>query len=205
MTFDDVSAVLVTRGDVDLEPIIETLPFGELVIWDNATRPVDYGVFGRYVAIAETTRPLVYFQDDDCLVSCHEQLLEAWEPGYVVGNAFDDKERLKRYEGTTLLGWGSLFEADLPWQTFTEYARHHPMEELWMGWSIDRLDHDIWDLAGLGAEIVFPMLTPSRTITHGVTWLDEDGPVMERENRMWKQRDFYRALDWWMDRARSIK
>ena len=200
MTFDDISAVLVTRGDVDMLPIIETLPYGEIIIWDNSKRPVDYGVFGRYVAIAETTRPLVYFQDDDCLVSCHESLLEAWEPGYVVGNAFDDAERLHRYEGTTLLGWGSLFEADLPWQTFTEYARHYPMEQLWSHWEPVGTGH-----RGLGAEIVFPMLAPSKTITHGVTWLDEDGPVLERENRMWKQPGFYDATRWWMDRARSIQ
>lgn len=200
MTFDDISAVLVTRGDVDLEPIIETLPYGEVVIWDNSKRPVDYGVFGRYVAIAETTRPLVYFQDDDCLVSCHADLLAAWEPGYVVGNAFDDAERLKRYEGTTLLGWGSLFEADLPWQTFTEYARSWPMEELWHGAPGPGGSRH----RGLGAEIVFPMVTPSKTITHGVTWLDEDGPVLERENRMWKQPGFYEATRWWLERARLL-
>lgn len=193
MTFDDVSAVLVTRGDVDLGPIIETLPYGELVIWDNSKRPYDAGVFGRYVAIGETTRPLVYFQDDDCLVSCHDALLAAWEPGHVVGNAFDDAERLKRYEGTTLLGWGALFDADLPWQAFTYYARFHPMEELWQAHA-----------PGLGAEIVFPMLTPSKTITHGVTWLDEDGPVLERPNRMWKQPTFYEDTRWWMNRARSL-
>ena len=193
MTFDDVSAVLVTRGDVDLAPIIETLPYGEVVIWDNSTRPEDLGVYGRYVAISETTKPLIYFQDDDCLVSCHDELLAAWEPGYVVGNAFDDAERLKRYEGTTLLGWGSLFEAALPWQAFAKYGLHHRVEELWT-----------YNPPGLGAEIVFPMLTPSKTITHGVEWLDQDGPVLERENRMWKQPTFYEDTRWWMKRARAL-
>jgi hypothetical protein len=194
VTFDDVSAVLVTRGDVDLDPIIETLPYGETVIWDNSQRPVDYGVFGRYVAIAETSRPLVYFQDDDCLVSCHDALMAAWEPGYVVGNAFDDAVRLAKYEGTTLLGWGAVFEADLPWQTFTEYGRHFSIEELWT-----------LEPRGLGAEIVFPMLAPSKTITHGVTWLEEDdGPVLERTNRMWKQPTFYADVQWWMNRARKL-
>jgi hypothetical protein len=193
VTFDDVSAVLVTRGDVRLDPIIEALPYREIIVWDNSTRPVDYGVFGRYVAIAEATRPLIYFQDDDCIVNCHEALLEAWEPGYVVGNAFDDAERLKRYEGTTLLGWGALFEAELPWLAFIEYARHHPFHQLW-------LDHT----RGLGAEIVFPMLTPSKTITHGVEWLYEGSPVLERSNRMWKQPEFYEDTRWWMDRAREL-
>jgi hypothetical protein len=193
MTFDDVTAVLVTRGDVEMTPILDSLPFAETVVWDNSIRTVDYGVFGRYIAIAEATRPLIYFADDDCIVTCHEELLAAWEPGYVVGNAFDDPERLKKYEGTTLLGWGSLFEADLPWKAFLEYGRHFPISQLWD-------DHT----KGLGAEIVFPMLTPSKTITHGVTWLDDGGPVFERSNRMWKHPTFYQDLRFWMERARSL-
>ncbi len=198
MTFDDITAVLVTRGDVDLEPIIETLPYGAIVIWDNSQRPVDYGVFGRYVALSEVRTPLVYFQDDDCLVSCHDALLAAWESGYDVGNAFDDKERLARYAGTTLLGWGALFDVDLPWRAFLRFAREWPLEELWQ-------TGEFRGQGGLGAEIVFPMLTPNKTITHGVEWLDEGGPVLERSNRMWKQPGFYEATRWWMDRARSLK
>lgn len=199
MTFDDITAVLVTRGDVNMDPIIASLPYGQTVIWDNSKRPVDYGVFGRYVAISEATRPLIYFQDDDCIVTCHEELLAAWEPGYVVGNAFDDSERLNRYAGTTLLGWGSLFDADLPWKAFERYARRYPMEQLWIDWDPVGVGH-----RGLGAEIVFPMLTPNKTITHGVEWLEEDGPVLERSNRMWKQLGFYEATRWWMERARSL-
>jgi hypothetical protein len=193
MTFDDVSAVLVTRGDVDMKPIIDSLPYSECIVWNNKERPYDAGVFGRYVAIAETTCPLVYFQDDDCIVRCHEELLAAWQPGYVVGNAFDDAERLKRYEGTTLLGWGAIFQRSLPWTAFAKYGCRYPLEELWLGRA-----------TGLGAEIVFPMLTLSKTIAHGVEWLDEDGPVLERPNRMWKQPTFYEDTRWWMDRARTL-
>lgn len=190
MTFDDVSAILVTRGDVDMKPIIDSLPYGEIIVWDNSQRPVDYKVFGRYVAIGEATRQIIYFQDDDCIVSCHEELMAAYEPGYVVGNAFDDAERLKRYEETTLLGWGAIFDWKLPLQAFWKYARHYPLDAEFMK---------------LGCELVFPMLTPNKTITHGVEWLDQDGPVLERPNRMWKQPGFYDETRFWMERGRELK
>ncbi len=189
---DAVTAVLVTRGDVDLAPIIATFPFEyDVVIWDNSTRPYNAGVFGRYVALAEVARPVVYFQDDDCLVYCHEALLAAYEPGIVVGNAFDDPVRLAKYHDTTLLGWGCLFDKELPWRAFREYARFYPLD---------------WDfMTGLGAEITFPMLTPSKTITEGVEWLDDGGPVLERPNRMWKQPGFYPRLDAALERAREVR
>jgi hypothetical protein len=187
-----VSAVLVTRGDVDMQPIIDSLPYGQVIVWDNSKRPVDYGVFGRYVAIHEATQPVIYFQDDDCIVHCHDELMAAYEPGVVVGNAFDDPHRLKRYEGTTLLGWGALFDWSLPFLAFAHYARYWPFD---------------WEfMTSLGAEIVFPMVSKTKTITHGVEWLvEEDGPVLERENRMWKQPDFYEETEWWMVRARHLK
>jgi hypothetical protein len=186
-----VTPVLVTRGDVPLDQILATLPYAPAVIWDNSTRPYDAGVFGRYLALAEVTTPVAFVQDDDCIVRCHDELLAAYEPGMVVGNAFDDPVRLAKYHDTTLLGWGALFDTDLPWAAFRAYARFHPFD---------------WEfMTGLGAEVTFPMLTPSRTITHGVEWLDEDGPVLERPNRMWKAPGFYERLDAALGRAREVR
>ena len=47
-----VSAVLVTRGNVDMTAIVESLPFDDVVVWDNSIRN-DLGIYGRYAAIAE--------------------------------------------------------------------------------------------------------------------------------------------------------
>lgn len=192
MTFDDVAAVLVTRGDVDMQPILDSLPYGEVIIWDNSKRSVDYKVFGRYVGIFESTKPVIYFQDDDCIVSCHEELLEAYEPGVVVGNAFNDKRRLAIYHDTTLLGWGSIFDRDLPRDAFIKYLKYYPID---------------WEFkTGLGAEIVFPMLSKTKTILHGVEWLEEDGlQIQHRDNRMWKAPNFYRDVDFWLARAREVR
>jgi hypothetical protein len=197
MTFDDVSAVLVTRGDVDMQAIIDSLPYGETVVWDNSTRPVNYGVFGRYMAIFEATKSVIYFQDDDCLVTCHEELLAAYEPGVVTGNAFDDPGRLHRYEGTTLLGWGSIFDREMPLSAFLKYGLHFPVHELW--------EENGNPHRGLGAEIIFPVLSRNKTITHGIQWLDQEGPVLERENRMWKQPGFYEATEFWLARGRRMR
>jgi hypothetical protein len=189
---EDVCACLVTRGDVDMEPILDTLPYGDFVIWDNSKNEIDWKVYGRYLAINETAKPVIYFQDDDCLITCHDALMEAYEPGVVVGNMLnDDPGRLARYHDTTLLGWGSLFDRILPFAAFTKYARFYPTD---------------WEFkTTLGAEIVFPMLSPTKTIIEGVEWLDQDGPVLERSNRMWKQPDFYKQLDFWMARAREVR
>jgi hypothetical protein len=188
----DVCAVLVTRGDVDLQPILETLPYGDLVVWDNSQRSKDWKVYGRYLGIAETSKPIIFFQDDDCIVRCHAALLDAYEPGLVVGNMLNhDPARLAIYHDTTLLGWGAIFDRDLPFEAFAKYERFYPRD---------------WDFCThLGAEIVFPMLSRTRTIIEGIEWLDQDGPVLERSNRMWKQPDFYDDVNFWLARAREVR
>ncbi len=189
---EKVCAVLVTRGDVDLAPILETLPYGEVVIYDNSRRSFDWKVYGRYVAIAETQKPVIYFQDDDCLVTCHEALLEVYEPDVVVGNMLDHHQpRLATYHDTTLLGWGALFDRGLPFKAFEQYGRFYPTDSEFK--------------TGVGAETVFPMLSQTKTIIEGIEWLDQDGRVFQRPNRMWKQEGFYAERDFWLERAREVR
>ncbi len=187
----DVTAVLTTRGDVNLQPIIDTLPYGEVLVWDKTKRPHDYGVFSRYVALSEVRTPLVYFQDDDCLCRSHDLLLEAWEPGHVVGNARPDATRLARFHDTTLLGWGAIFDVELPSIAFAKYSLHYPIDDRFRSF---------------GAEVVFPMLTPSKTVVREIDLLVEDGlDVAMRDNRMWRQHDFYPELEFWLERAREVR
>lgn len=85
----NVSAIIVTRGNVDVRPILDSLPpEWEKVVWDNGggscslyegrgDRMVlgmknvvnDKSVYGRYAAIEYATNELIYVQDDDCIVS----------------------------------------------------------------------------------------------------------------------------------------
>lgn len=85
-----VTACLVTRGDVDLQPIIDSLPNDwQIVIWDNGDRMVtrsdgftevchDLSVFGRYAAIEYATNDLIYVADDDVIVSDPQEIVEVW-------------------------------------------------------------------------------------------------------------------------------
>lgn len=195
----DVCAVLVTRGDVDLRPIMETLPYPELVVWDNSKREHDRGLFGRYLGILETKAPVIYFQDDDCLVRNHDELLKFYAPGRVVGNFRNDKARHRYYLDTTLLGWGSLFDRNLPFLGWFEYARHYP------------LDNDFF--GSIAHEFVWPVLAPHTMkllvdIKEGgdVEWLRQDGEdVFGRGNRMSQQPGFYDEIAEALARARMVR
>ena len=123
----DVAAVLVTRGDVDLTRIIESLPYGEVVVWDNSKRPQNLIVYGRYAGIADTKAPFIYVQDDDCLIRCHNELMRHAERGAIVANM--PRERWDHYRHSTLVGWGALFERDLPLRAFDRYKKSPAYDE----------------------------------------------------------------------------
>ena len=131
-----VSAVIVTRGDVDLSPILEALPQEwERLVWDNGARELrfllpghwrgrfwnagikDLAVYGRYAALEHVQTELVYVQDDDCIVSDPEALVAAWEPGHVVCN-MPPEFRHAFYEEHALVGFGAVFERGLPQRAF---------------------------------------------------------------------------------------
>jgi len=110
---EQVSAVIVTKGDVDMGPIVHSLPFDDIVVWDNSERE-NLKVYGRYAAIKEAKHPIIYTQDDDCWVDA-VSLIEAYEPGSVVCNM----PVAKREEYRTLapkvglVGWGACFDKGL--------------------------------------------------------------------------------------------
>ena len=77
---DKVSACLVTRGDCDMQPIIDSLisqGILDIVIWDNSIRE-DMGIYGRYAAIAEAKNKVIITQDDDVIVSDYKAILKAY-------------------------------------------------------------------------------------------------------------------------------
>ena len=69
----EVTAVIVTRGNVPLDAVLDSLlPYEHVVVWDNSKEAVDYGSFGRCVGAALRGRTeWVYFQDDDLIVRQH--------------------------------------------------------------------------------------------------------------------------------------
>ena len=93
-----VSAVLVTRGDQDLQPIYDSIAAAgitDVVVWDNSKRPRDVRCYGRYLAIREAKNPYIFHQDDD-LISPVGALLDAYDPVFdrwaIVSNNRIDEE-----------------------------------------------------------------------------------------------------------------
>jgi len=135
---DQVTAVIVTRGDVDLDPILATLPY-EVVVWDNSVE-TDLKVYGRYAAIMRVRTPLVYFQDDDVIFIAHRQLLDEYDTQSAGGHVTDtivanmDAAWVAsgHYEDMVMVGAGSICHRDVPERFLQRYASIYPLDDLFL-------------------------------------------------------------------------
>jgi len=187
MDTSDVTAVFVTRGDCDIAPVLDSLIFGDVKVWNNSKLP-DKGAFGRYLAAGTVLSPLVYFQDDDCLVPEEDQrrLLDSYEEGVL--SALMPPERTD-YTDTVLIGWGSLCDRDLPWDAFNR-------------WQINGYSTDTQEFMVVGADFVFPMLVPWKRLDGSHT----DLPHAHAPNRTWASWPDYAAVkDRYLTEGRRIR
>ncbi len=209
-----VSAVIVTRGDVDLSEILESLPNEwERIVWDNGFhgyphadvykdgddwRPdgppgkvTDLSVYGRYAAIEYAKGDLIYAQDDDCIVSDPQAIVDTWlESGKY---PFDGRDspwgadprdyvdhvvcnmpanfRHAFYQEHALVGFGAVFHRDVPARAFGHFDSHYPPMTNQTAFFYRTCD------------IVFTALTPRVLVDVDY----QDMPWATAENRMWKQ------------------
>ncbi len=125
ITPDKVSACLVTRGDVDMQPITDSIReqgITDIVIWDNSERE-DMGIYGRYAAIADARNKVIITQDDDVIVSSYDKILAAYQPGILTVN----------YPEPYDVPWpsaGSVFDRGLPEAAFKLYETVWPRDRL---------------------------------------------------------------------------
>ncbi len=109
-----VAACLVTRGNVPMDDIIESIPDKwEVILWDNSQRD-DLGVYGRYAAIELTDADYIYVQDDDAVLEPESftALEQHVERNTIVANM---PERFRPYyPDSCLVGFGAIFNRDLP-------------------------------------------------------------------------------------------
>ena len=120
----NVSACLVTRGNVDMTEILTSLAgagIGDIVIWNNLLE-TDLGVAGRYAAIEQARFEVVYVQDDDCVLPAESihALIDAYEPGRIVANMPLGHRR--NYRDACLIGFGAVFDRDLPALAFERFG-----------------------------------------------------------------------------------
>lgn len=126
----DVSAVLVTRGDVDLQPILDLIPFDDVVIWNNSERE-DMKTYGRHLAEAECKHDVIYHQDDDILFHDFDGLLAAYRPGRITANMPSPWYEDVGYEQKrqVMLGGGSLIDRGLARKAFDKYLAEYPFDD----------------------------------------------------------------------------
>lgn len=132
------TAVLVTKGNVPLDEIAESLqiamagegPISSMACWDNS-KHLDFSVMGRYIAGQANIDPLVYFQDDDCVTSPAE-IVKLWEPGKIVCNMPVSLGHRANYENQLdkLMGFGSVCERSLIKETFERYWKCFPIDQV---------------------------------------------------------------------------
>lgn len=125
-----VSAVLVTRGDVPMKPILDEIyeaGIDDVCVWDNS-KMTDVAVFGRYAGIRHALGDLIYVQDDDAIVAAADilRIIAAHEPGRIVAN-MPERFRHDFYTDNCLVGFGAAFDRGLPYQAWKRFADfHHP-------------------------------------------------------------------------------
>lgn len=162
-----VAACLVTRGNVPMDDIIESLPHEwEVVVWDNSKRE-DLGVYGRYAAITLTDAEVIYVQDDDCVLepeSLDALVTRAMMMPFALFANMPARFR-PHYPDSCLVGFGAAFGRDLPREAFDKLPSTPP-------------------LFNLTCDVYFTTLTETRFI------LDQpyrDQPWASDPDRMWKQ------------------
>jgi glycosyltransferase involved in cell wall biosynthesis len=201
LTYDDICAVIVTRGDQPgiVESIVRDLPYGEVIVYDNAAEARacqcpdpdctkrDRKVFGRYQGASQTIRPFVYFQDDDVIFKDHAGLVAAANetPDRIVANMYDEWIESCGYYDLAMVGLGSIVPNGLWRPYFERYLKAFPDD--------DRFDLD--------ADFIFGTLAPWVRVDFGHEILD----IASDSTRLWQQEDQFAGKWRSIKRARSLR
>lgn len=189
LTADQVTACLVTRGDVDMQPIVESLIFGHVIVWDNSKRENAYA-YGRYLAAQEAPTDVVFFQDDDTILDETQQLelLDLYEPGVYLCNQAAGHQP-GQFAELAFCAWGALTERRLFEEAFDRWrAAGHDTDDMWF-----RLP---------GCDIVFSLLTPkTRHVDVGQTHL----PYAHGPNRLYRQAEYAEKKAWFYNAAMELR
>jgi hypothetical protein len=212
----NVSAVIVTRGDVDLTQIVESLTdagIPDVIVWDNSVRE-DAAVCGRYLGIEDAKHDLIYVQDDDVLHTPDgiREMIRAHDPegnlvvfdgpdSYVTCNMPANFRKQSFYAEHALVGFGAVFHRDLPFKAFERLGISREIsptpEEEWNDLYVikngQRLGPIDAQLFRRRCDLVFTALTPHVL----VDVLYKDMPWASAPNRMW-MRPEHRDEGWHM-------
>ena len=156
----EISAVIPTRGDVDMTQILAKL--GDYPEVKEVLVMVGDTPFNRYLGARKAKYEVIYTQDDDCITDLRP-LINNYRPGLIV-NAMTP-QHAKNYPGRqTLIGFGAIFDKGLV----------HVLD----GWEQD-------DLFLREADRVFASLNEHFTVFPEIDIL----PCASAPNRLWCQPD----------------
>lgn len=206
-----VSVVLVTRGDVDMAPVVSCYPEPfEVIVWDNS-RDEDLAVYGRYAAIDHhATRAVILVQDDDAILAPEaiDELLSRYEPETLTAN-MPARFRHDGYLDSCLVGFGAIFDRHLPERAFDRFCAHYfpdfgPGSSIKGHWSPERASRTqpsflVSEFART-CDVVFSTLT--RRVLVDVPYADRE--FASAPNRMWLQPDHVGERAATLERARAV-
>lgn len=216
--FSDTTAIVVTRGDVELGEILDSLKgFAEVLVWSNSGRLSwlkgrvvqhsvqvnDCGVYGRYAAMhhAALDHPYVYVQDDDCLIDS-ARLLE-------VASVYDTSttivanmpaSRWPDYPDSCLVGWGAVFSRDLPVIALGRFVSGGGPPFAYDEGIMHAIIEDSEPFCRC-CDVVFTTLTPHVKVDIGFQHL----PWAETEGRMFKQPNHKPERERFLALAREVR
>lgn len=142
LTPDQVTAVIVTRGDVDLTPVLESLIFPTVVVYDNTVQENEM-THGRAVAAHYTGNHVIYSQDDDIIHSRENQqtILAAYEPGVLTGCMWPEwslgayQQGIEGgYDDIVFPGSGSIVDRTVTSAAIRSYLDHFPADDFFRLW-----------------------------------------------------------------------
>ncbi len=141
---DQVSAVIITKGDVDLADVIASLVFDDVVIWDKSCEPVDYGLFSRTLAAARAKNLVIYSQDDDIIHTAENQrrIIYEYQPGVLTGCMWPEWSAGARaqgieggYDDLVFAGSGSVWDQPTVLRAAGIYLDHFPEDDFFWLWA----------------------------------------------------------------------
>lgn len=139
----DVTAVIVTKGDVDLAPILDTLIFPEVIVFDNSVEQ-DEMTYGRVLGAMRGRNEIVYSQDDDIVhtPANQQEIIDAYEPGVLTGcmwPEWSDGARAQGiedgYDDLVFPGSGSISDRSLWTAAVMAYWDCYPYDDFFRLWS----------------------------------------------------------------------